>query len=155
VKSPFCGGAASEDESPGGARIGRYDQSTLVRVESREDRSGCSTQHAVRCWTRRHRWHEGEVEVVERLARRQLRLGPVTLEAPALAVCDLLAGQRGEQARRRPALPVRTVGEAAPQRAHGWQPELLQQQVELRRIDDETVAHYSFPACRAGEPKSS
>ena len=46
----------------------------------------------------RHRRDECEVEGLQRLARRQLRLGPVPLEAQALAVGDLVAGERGEQA---------------------------------------------------------
>ena len=43
------------------------------------------------------------------LPRGQLRLGPVALEAASLPVGDLVAGQRGEQARRRPTFPVRVV----------------------------------------------
>ena len=60
----------------------------------------------------RHRRDEGEVEGLQRLARRQLRLGPVPLEALALAVGDLVAGERGEQAGGGPPVAVGAVGEA-------------------------------------------
>ena len=92
----------------------------------------------------RDRGNEREVEVVERLAAR-LRLGPVPLEAPPLPVGNLLGGQRGEQARRGPALPVRAFRDAPPQGSHGGQAQLLEQQVDLWRVHDEGVVHAGAP----------
>ena len=65
------------------------------------------------------------------------------LEAPALAVGDLVAGERGEQAGGGPPVAVGAVGEASPRRPHGRQAQLLEQQVELGRVHDEAVAEES------------
>ena len=62
------------------------------------------------------------------------------LEAPALAVGDLVAGERGEQAGGGPPVAVGAVGEASPRCPHGRQAQLLEQQVELGRVHDEAVA---------------
>jgi hypothetical protein len=58
--------------------------------------------------------HDVEVEAVEGLSGQQLRLGEMTREATAVALGDLVLGERGEEARGRPTFLVRPLGEARP-----------------------------------------
>jgi len=64
--------------------------------------------------------HGGEVEVVERLAGRQMRLDEMSLDAPAATFGQLELGQYGEEARRGPAFFVGALGELRPQ-PRQWQ----------------------------------
>ena len=69
--------------------------------------------------------HRQEVEVVERLARRQACFGKVALDAPLGALGDLKFGKCREEPSGRPAL---ANGDILPQAADGGQPQLMQQQ---------------------------
>ena len=72
--------------------------------------------------------HRQEVEVVERLARRQTCFGKVALDAPFGALGDLEFGKCREEPSGRPALLVGASGDILPQTADGGQPQLVQQQ---------------------------
>ena len=65
-------------------------------------------------WGLGHHGHGVEVESVERLAGRQSGLGEVALDAAAGALCDLVFGERGEEAGGGPALLVGAFGEGGP-----------------------------------------
>jgi hypothetical protein len=52
----------------------------------------------------------GEVEVVQRLLRQQLRFCEVTLDASAIPFCNFMLRKRHQQARRRPTFFVRALG---------------------------------------------
>ena len=69
--------------------------------------------------------HGGEVEVRQRLARWQPRLGEMPLDPPSASFGDLQLGQRAEQSGRRPAFLVGAPGELRPEPGDGWQPQLL------------------------------
>jgi hypothetical protein len=79
--------------------------------------------------------HGGEVEVVERLAGRQVRLDEMAFHTPATTFGELELGQHGEEARRGPTFLVGTLGELWPQPRHGGQPQRVQQQGQLGGID--------------------
>jgi hypothetical protein len=72
-----------------------------------------------------HRNH-GEVEVVERLARRQTSFGEMPHDASAATLGDFQFGERGEKPRRRPALLVGTFGKLRPQPGNGRQAQFVQ-----------------------------
>lgn len=79
--------------------------------------------------------HDSEVEVLQRLARRQAGFGEMALDTPAPALGDLEFGQNREEARGWPALLVGTFGEFRPQLADGRQPQLVQQQWQTGGVD--------------------
>jgi hypothetical protein len=70
----------------------------------------------------------GEVEVVERLARRQASLDEISFDAPAAALGELKFGEHGQEPRRRPALAVGALGEVRPEPGDGGQAQIVQQQ---------------------------
>ena len=57
--------------------------------------------------------HGVEVEAVEGLAGQQLGLGEMAREAPAVPFGDLVLGERGQEACRRPAFLVRPLSKPA------------------------------------------
>ncbi len=59
----------------------------------------------------RHHRHRVEIEVLQRLARQQPGVPKVTFDTAAIALGDLVFGQRHEQARRGPAFRVGPFGE--------------------------------------------
>jgi hypothetical protein len=66
--------------------------------------------------------HRQEVEVVERLARRQACFGKMALDAPLGSLGDLKFGKCREEPSGRPALLVGASGDILPQAADGGQP---------------------------------
>ena len=78
-----------------------------------------------------------EVEVVERLAGRQLGLGAVALEASARPVGEFLLGQLGEVPVVGPAFALCPVGERAPHVLHGGHAQFLEHPVHLGVVHDE------------------
>ncbi|MGY3363409.1 hypothetical protein ACVWZL_000534 [Bradyrhizobium sp. GM2.4] len=81
---------------------------------------------AVTCALGDHR-HSLEVEVVEGLSSGQPRLDEMALDAAAAAFGDLVLGNGGEEAGRRPAFLVGLLGKLRPQHLDGWQPQLVEQ----------------------------
>ena len=90
--------------------------------------------------------HAGEVEAVERLARRQARFEQVSLDASLSAFGEFEFGQRRQQPRRRPALAIGAFGERLPQLGDGGHAQFAQQQRQARGVDGDAVAHGVAPA---------
>jgi hypothetical protein len=87
-----------------------------------------------------HHWHRVEIEVLQRLARQQLRVLEVTFDSASIALGDLVFGQRHQQACRRPAFRVGSLGEAGPDLLDGGQPQIVEQQRQAGGVDVETHA---------------
>ena len=73
----------------------------------------------------------GELEVGEALAGEQPGVAQMPLDPPAGALGEFVLGQRGEEARRRPALRIRPLAELLPQLLHGGQAQFAQHQAQL------------------------
>ncbi|MHC2663939.1 hypothetical protein ACVINX_004724 [Bradyrhizobium diazoefficiens] len=89
--------------------------------------------------------HGLEVEAVKGLSGRQPRLDEMALDAAAAALSDLVLGNGGEEARRRPAFFIGLLGKLRPQRLDGGQPQLVEQQIEARGVDYVGCAHAAPP----------
>jgi hypothetical protein len=76
-------------------------------------------------------------------AGQELGFGEMPREAAAIAFGDLVLGQRGEQARRRPAFLVRPLGEARPVLLDRGQAEVVEHQREPGLVD--TLGHAASP----------
>ena len=76
-----------------------------------------------------------ELEVGQRLARRQPGFRQMAFEAPSGALGDLLFDQGREQSGRRPSFLVGAFGERLPHGFDGRQPQFRQHQIDLRGID--------------------
>jgi len=76
-----------------------------------------------------------EVKVVEGLSGGQPRLDEIALDATAAAFGDLLLGDDGEEAGRRPTFLIGLFGELWPQHLDGGRPQLVEQQIETRGVD--------------------
>ena len=61
--------------------------------------------------------------------------GEVTLDAPAIALGDLMLGQAGEEAGGGPALAIGTRGDVRPDLLDGGQPQVVQDEGEALRVD--------------------
>ena len=86
---------------------------------------------------RDHR-HGLEVEVGERLAGRQSRLGEMPLDATTATVGHLVLGKRRQEARCRPAFLVGLRGELGPHQLDARQAQFAQQQLDaggINRVD--------------------
>lgn len=69
----------------------------------------------------------------------------MALDAAAAAFGDLVLGNGGEEAGRRPAFLVGPLGKLRPQHLDGWQPQLVEQQIEARGVDGVGRAHAAPP----------
>ena len=79
--------------------------------------------------------HGVEVEVVERLARQQLGLGQMPLDAPPVTFGQLVLGNHRQQPGGRPTLLVRLLGEGSPDLLGGRQAQLGQQQRQAGSVE--------------------
>jgi hypothetical protein len=83
--------------------------------------------------------HGGEVETVQRLARRPACLEQVSADAPLQAFGQIQLRQPGQQPRRWPALAVGTRGELLLQPGDGRQASLAQEQRQARGVGGDLV----------------
>ena len=93
--------------------------------------------------------HGLEVEAVEGLSGGQPRLDEMALDATATAFGDLVLGDGGEEAGRRPAFLVGLLGKLRPQHLDGGQPQFVEQQIEARGVDGVGRAHAASPISAA------
>jgi hypothetical protein len=89
--------------------------------------------------------HDVEVEAVEGLARQEPGFAQVTLDAAAVAFGDLVLGQRGEEARRRPALLVGAQGERRPALLDRGQTQVVKHQGQPGGVVG--AGHAATPLC--------
>lgn len=85
--------------------------------------------------------HGIKVESVERFPGRKARFGEMALDAPPGAVCDLVLGQGGKKAGRRPALLIGLLGDLALHQLDARQAQLAEQQFEARGVDGGGLFH--------------
>jgi len=64
-----------------------------------------------------------------------LAIGKVALDTPTAALRHFVLGERGEEARRRPAFLVGELGELLPHQLDGGKAQIGEQQLEARRVD--------------------
>jgi len=91
--------------------------------------------------------HDVEVEAVEGLSGQQLRLGEMTREAPAIALGDLVLGERGEEACGGPTFLIRPLGEVRPILLDRGQSEVVEHQRQPGRVD--ALGHAASPSLMA------
>src|ERR1700760_4385027 len=103
----------------------------------------CGERHNARLAQHRH---GREVEIVECFAGGQMRLGKITLSAPASAFSNLQFGECREEPCRRPALLVSAFGELGPEPGDRRQAKLMQEQRKSRGIALDR-AHAATPIC--------
>ena len=87
--------------------------------------------------------HGVEVEAIEGLAWQQLGLGEMACEPPAVPLGDLVLGQCGQQARRRPAFLVRPLGKARPVLLDRGQAQIVEHQRKSGGIN--VLGHAASP----------
>jgi hypothetical protein len=76
-----------------------------------------------------------EVEAVQGLAGRQVRLGQVAFDATPSTLGGLKFGERREEPCRRPALAIGTLGHLLPEPSDGGQAQFGQQQRQTGGVD--------------------
>lgn len=69
----------------------------------------------------------------------------MAFDATAAAFGDLVLGDGGEEAGRRPAFLVGLLGKLRPQHLDGGQPQLVEQQIDARGVDCVRRAHAASP----------
>ncbi|MGY2933024.1 hypothetical protein ACVWZ6_002626 [Bradyrhizobium sp. GM6.1] len=129
-------GGAGEEDAPSVLDKGQADgcrQVTLAAAGRAEQQQiGALAEPTIAGGERGHlrlgdHRHSLEVEIVEGLSGGQPRLDEMALDAAAAAFGDLVLGNGGEEAGRRPAFLVGLLGKLRPQHLDGWQPQLVEQ----------------------------
>ena len=102
--------------------------------------------------------HRLEGEAVDALAGWEASFGEVTLDAPSIALGDLVLGQAGEEPGGRPALAIGPCSDLGPDLLDGGQPEVVQDEGEALGVDRlrrwlggrlDGLCHAAAPASRA------
>ena len=89
--------------------------------------------------------HGVEVEAVEGLSGRQSRLGEMALDAAPVSFCELMLGDRREEARGLPAFLVGLVGELRPDELDRGKAQLAEHDAEARGVDGGGRPHAASP----------
>lgn len=97
---------------------------------------------------RDHR-HGVEVEDVERFSGRQARLDEMPGEAALTSIGELLLGERGEEARGRPAFLVGRGGERAPDELDAGKAQLGEKKIDAGGVDFVVRLHAAAPSREA------
>jgi hypothetical protein len=87
-----------------------------------------------------------EVEGVDGLAGRQSGFGKMAFDAPPRALGDLMLGERGKEARRRPSFLVGLGGEVGPDQLDGGKPQFGQEQRDAGGVDGIGRLHAAPPS---------
>src|SRR5829696_2679094 len=98
--------------------------------------------HDLRLGDHRHRL---EVEGVEGLSGRQSRLGEMALDAAPVSFCELMLGDRREEARGLPAFLVGLLGELRPDELDRGKAQLAEHDAEARGVDGGGRPHAASP----------
>jgi hypothetical protein len=86
-----------------------------------------------------------EVKAVESLTGGQAGFLEMPLDAPARAFGQLVFGERGQEARRRPTFLVGARGEVGPDGFDGRQPQLVEGQGQSAGVDGIGGLHAAAP----------
>jgi hypothetical protein len=90
--------------------------------------------------------HGGEIEAVQGLSRRQSGFLQMALEAPAVALHDLLLAERGQEAGGGPALLVGGRSQRRPGQFDARQSQLAEHQLDAGGVDLVARVHAASPA---------